>query len=101
MSTWRMVRSSLTPGTRPLPAGHDRPRRIVPVDEVEEAAGLLPALGQPGTQRLADPGAAGGQVAVAGPRIDERRVHDDPVRVVDVELAGVVDRHVGLDPQVP
>ena len=62
---------------------------------------VRPALGEPLPQRLAHPRVTAGHHLAARVDVDEPRVDDDAVGVVDAQLALVGDGHVRLDAQPP
>src|SRR5437879_2896424 len=62
---------------------------------------LIPALGQPGSQGLVDPGVVTLQVAAAVADRHESGVNHDAVRVLDDQLAGPVQGSVNLGSQGP
>src|SRR3546814_3943618 len=98
---------SCGPGGRParsrVGAGYHQRARVGArhVEPVGAALGVLPPLGQPLVERLADPRVAAVEVGPAGGGIDEAGVDDDAVGIVDVQVTLVADGQVGFDPQSP
>src|SRR5690606_1241723 len=103
MSTWRIVRTGGRSGSV-LPISDSTDDQLLgagALDPVAVVAAGLPTLGEPLDERLPHPRVRRDQVLLARVERHEAGVDDDAVGIVDVELAPVVDREVGLDAQVP